>query len=258
MAAEWLCLRECLRFSLRHRRYFIILVLLYGASLRRWRKMRAARFGYAFLQLYDDLMDGDRKSAEMPDRIAAVTMEEWSRGKFSGGNALSRLGAAFHRSLGSKDEPKSDTALLLELMHEDSARRLERRISNGAELRTHLRQTFYHSVNLLLYGCGHATRARDVPALVDALAWCSVVRDFADDSSKGLINVPHEVVGGSGATRDVANLPAVKAWLDEERSRGPGLLRACEVERDAIARTDPQAARLIGLFARSMHKYCKA
>ena len=218
--------------------------------------MRAARFGYAFLQLYDDLMDGDRVSVETPHRIAAATREEWSRGEFSGDSALSRLGAAFHEALVSGEEAKQDTAILLELMHTDASRRLERRISSGEELGSHLRQTFFHSVNLLLHGCGHRTRAAEVPALVAALVWCSVVRDFADDAKKGLINVPREVMGPGEATENMADLPVIKDWLDQQRALGPGLLDACECEREIILRTDPQAARLIGLFARSMRKYC--
>lgn len=257
MSAEWLCFRECLRFSRRHRRYFTILLLLYGASLRQWRKMRAARFGYAFLQLYDDLMDGDRASSETPDRIAAATRTEWSRGKFSGKSTLSRLGAAFHDALETANEAKQDTAILLELMHIDAARRLEQRISNEVELEIHLRRTFFHSVNLLLHGCGHRTRASEVPALVAALAWCSVVRDFADDAAKGLINLPREVTGDLDAATEVVEMPEVKAWLDRQRALGPGLLDACESEREAVSRTDPQAARLIGVFARSMRKYCR-
>lgn len=256
MSAEWLCFRECLRFSRRHRRYFTILLLLYGASLRDWRKMRAARFGYAFLQLYDDLMDGDRASEETPDRIAITTRAEWSRWDFSGKSTLSRLGAAFHEALGAEDEAKQDTAILLELMHTDAARRLERRISDEEELEIHLRRTFFHSVNLLFHGCGLRTRAADVPALVAALAWCSVVRDFADDAEKGLINVPREVTGHGDATESLAELPHIKAWLDRQRASGPGLLDACESERESVSRTDPQAARLIGVFARSMRKYC--
>lgn len=256
MSAEWLCFRECLRFSRRHRRYFTILLLLYGASLRHWRKMRSARFGYAFLQLFDDLMDGDRASVETPDRIAVATRAEWNRGEFSGESTLSRLGAAFHDALETSDEAKQDTALLLELMQIDAKRRLERRVSNKEELENHLRRTFFHSVNLLFHGYGHRTRAREVPALVAALAWCSVVRDFADDAEKGLINVPREVTGHPDAAGKVAEMPEVKAWLNRQRKRGPALLEACEMEQKAIVRSDPRAARLIRVFARSMRKYC--
>jgi hypothetical protein len=51
-------------------------------------------------------------------------------------------------------------------------------------------------------------------------------------------------------------MPEVKAWLDRQRALGPGLLDACDVERKQVARDDPRAARLIGLFLRSMRKYC--
>ncbi|RYG29570.1 MAG: hypothetical protein EON93_16475 [Burkholderiales bacterium] len=233
----------------------MILLLLYGASLRRWSKMRSARFGYAFLQLYDDIMDGDRPCAETPEHIATLTMAEWKSGVFIGDSDLSRLGKAFHQSLGDANEAKCDTLILLGLMHEDYARRTERRLSSRAVLEKHLRDTFFHSVNLLFHGCGLKTRADGVPALVEALAWCSVVRDFADDARKGLFNVPREIAGNV-ATQDIPDQPAVKAWLENERARGPELLQECEIERQAIALTDPQAAKLSGVFAKSMRKYC--
>lgn len=257
MATEALCFRECLRFSLRHRRYFVILLLLYGASLRRWREMRSARFGYAFLQLYDDIMDGDRRCTEPPEHIAALTMAEWKSGVFISGSDLSHLGEAFHHSLGDANEAKCDTLILLDLMREDYARRTERRLSSRATLEKHLHNTFFHSTNLLFHGCGLKSRAKDAPALVEALAWCSVVRDFADDARKGLFNVPSEIAGDT-ATQDLADQSSVKAWLENERARGPTLLRACEVERQSLAPTDPQAAKLAGVFAKSMRKYCPA
>ncbi|HEY1066439.1 MAG TPA: hypothetical protein VGE52_10030, partial [Pirellulales bacterium] len=133
--------------------------------------------------------------------------------------------------------------------------RTERRLSSQAVLEKHLRDTFFHSVNLLFHGCSLKSRAKDVPALVEALAWCSVVRDFADDAQKGLFNVPLEITGDS-PTQSIADRPAVKAWLESELARGPSLLQTCEIERQSLARTDPQAAKLAGVFAKSMRKYC--
>lgn len=256
MGSEGLCLRECLRFSARHPRYLLIFVMLYAESLRRWRQMRAARFGYAFLQLFDDLMDGDRKSLETPDEIASAILGEWRTGVFHGGTALSRLGREFYDCL-DEDEPKEDAYLLLGLMLEDARRRLERRLSSEADLQEHLRKTFFHSVNLLMHGCGYQVRARDLPAFVEALAWCSVVRDLADDARKGLINVPKEVWGDAPGSADLPSMPAVRDWLLQKRAKGHALLRACELEREQTARLDPRSARLTGVFIRSMSKYCK-
>src|SRR5262249_3228026 len=63
---EWLCVRECLRFSRRHPRYLLIFLILYWHSLWHWRKTHAVRCGFCFLQLYDDIMDGDRVTASTP------------------------------------------------------------------------------------------------------------------------------------------------------------------------------------------------
>jgi hypothetical protein len=263
MKAEALCFWQCLRFGSRHPRYLLIFLMLYAASFRRWRQMRAARLGYAFLQLFDDLMDDDRRSAETSDSIATRTIAEWQRGEFSRRDSLSRLAAAFHQALrqgGSlpEDRPEEDTFTLLQCMHVDARRRLERRIDAEDDLQQHLRQTFFHSVNLLLIGCGHRLRAREVPALVAALAWCSVIRDFAEDESKGLINVPREVLVDHPGDEGLASRPEVRVWVDRQRALGLPLLQACEREQTAVAARDPQAAKLIGIFARSMYKYVSA
>src|SRR5882757_8537201 len=96
---EWLCVGECLRFSLRHYRYFLIFLVLYWRSVWHWRRTRAARYGFCFLQLYDDIMDGDRVTAAAPDDIAAQTIAEWESGQFRGDTSLSRLGAALKDAL---------------------------------------------------------------------------------------------------------------------------------------------------------------
>jgi len=96
---EWLCVRECLRFSRRHLRYFLIVLMLYWHSLWHWKQARAARYGFCFLQLYDDIMDGDRVTDAPPDVIAAQTIAEWESGLVHGDTALSRLGATPHAAL---------------------------------------------------------------------------------------------------------------------------------------------------------------
>lgn len=259
--AELLAVVQAFRFGLRHPRYWLVALMLYGASLPRWRRFRAARLGYAFLQLYDDLMDGDRTCEGPLDVLAERVRREWDEGGFRGGDPLSRLGAATHAALRTAprlpgDAPEQDIAALLRLMHRDLERRRARLVLPASELEAHLRSTFEHSTNVLFFACGHRLRAAQMPALVAALAWCSVVRDFSADARQGLYNVPREVLGTAPPPLDgPVVLPAVQAWLAAQRARGAGLLAACEEEHARLAGLDPAGARLARMFARSMRKY---
>jgi phytoene/squalene synthetase len=262
---EWLCVRECLRFSRRHPRYFLIFLLLYWHSLGRWQSARAARSGFCFLQLYDDIMDGDRPSGCAPDVIAAQTISEWEHGRFAGDTVLSRLGAAFAAALRSLpvlpgDDPSRDVLILLQAMRRDAQRVADRVWLPAAELQAHLRLTFHHSVNLLLIAAQLQTRARHVPDLVAALGWCSVVRDLSEDLGKGLVNVPAEVarqVAVPGAALNPSH-PEMQRWLAAERLIALDHLRASARTLQAITATDPRAARLLGMFHRSILRYATA
>lgn len=259
---EWLCVRECLRFSRRHPRYFLIFLLLYWHSLGRWKSARAARYGFCFLQLYDDFMDGDRPSGRAPDAIAAQTMAEWESGRFAADTVLSRLGAAFATALRSLpvlpgDDPPRDVLVLLQAMRRDAQRVADRVLLPAAELQAHLHLTFHHSVNLLLIAAQLQTRARHVPDLVAALGWCSVVRDLSEDLGKGLVNVPAEVVRQVAAPGCALNLqhPEMQRWLAADRLIALDHLRASALTLQTITTTDPRAARLLGSFHRSIARY---
>ena len=261
---EWLCVRECLRFSLRHRRYFVIFLILYWHSLWHWQSASAARRGFCFLQLYDDIMDGDRVSSTAPDDVAAQTMAEWESGQFRGDTALSRLGAALDVALRSLhllpgDDPRHDVMVLLKAMHRDAQRVATGILLTHTELKTQLRTTFHHSVNILLIASQMQTRAERVPDLVAALGWCSVVRDLSEDLGKGLVNVPAEVVKRVEAAggKVSAQHPEIRRWLEEEKLAALDHLRASAVTLKTLATHDPRAARLLGLFHRSIERYAK-
>ena len=196
---EWQCLQECLRFSLRHPRYLLIFLILYWYSVRDWRGTRAARYGYCFLQLFDDIMDGDRRVDTAADIIAEQTIAAWTTGQFRSDTTLARLGAAFSEALRSLpvlpgDDARHDVLVLLQAMRLDATRIATKNVLTRAEIKDQLRCTFHHSLNILLIGAGLRTRAAEVPDLMESLGWCSVVRDLAEDLARGLVNVPSDVV----------------------------------------------------------------
>ena len=261
---EWLCVGECLRFSRRHRRYLVIFVSLYLHSLRHWAHARAARYGFCFLQLYDDIMDGDRATATSPDDVAAQTIAAWETGAFRQNTTLERIGRALHAALHTVpllpgDDPHGDVLALLRAMHVDARRIATASVLTASEVKEQLRGTFHHSLNVLLIASRLRTRAREVPDLVEAMGWCSVARDLDEDLRKGLVNVPSEVVARVHAAGDAltSRHPEVQRWLALEKMAVRSHLDGAATELHAIARRDPGAGQLLGLFLHSIERYAR-
>ncbi len=235
---ESCCLVQCARFSMRHVRYFVIFVAIWGPSLLRWRERRVVRVAFCSAQWIDDLLDGDRRSEREPldviDELLAMLDANADRRR----DPLSRLTAALFREL--SDGAKQRFLDLVREMRIDRVRVLGAERWSEAELDAHHRRTFALSVDVMLEITGCRARAVDVPALIEALAWCSTFRDLEDDLRRGLINIPREV-------KDV------EAWARERHARALDDLAASAA---AIARLgDPQSRRILGVFQRSIARY---
>jgi hypothetical protein len=229
---ELCCLWQCAQFSRRHRRYFVISVAIYTASLLHWKRYRAMRLGFSAAQWIDDLLDGDRASEREPleivDELQAST------------DSLTRLTAAFFDEMPSARE---DFLALVQTMRRDRVRVLGHERWSAAELDAHHRATFTLSVNLLLMTTRCTARAEQIPALIDALAWCSVFRDLDDDLRKGLNNIPADVTDVAGWSQ--ARLNAARETLRESASQIAEL-------------SDSRARWILKIFQRSVEKFASA
>ncbi len=254
---EWLCLRTFARCARRHRRYALIGAALCVASLPRWRERRVLRTGFAFLQWIDDLLDGDLACDGEPLQHVGRVDDALRRGAFGEGG-LDRLAEAFAadlRGVGG-DAAMADALDLIDAMKEDRRRVLTRRLSHAADLRTHLRRTFTLSIDLMLVAGRSTVRAVDVPELIEAFGWCSVMRDLDEDLTKGLVNVPQEVLAVSAAdpfhlTHDeLLRLPAVREWMIAELARAERLLDATALRLDTL--DGARGVRVLRMFTRSI------
>ncbi len=236
--AELQCVWQCMRFSRRHVRYFVIFLAIYAPSLLHWRRYRAVRTGFCAAQWIDDLLDGDRPAEREPLEIVDELLGEMTRGTFSAG-PLPQLVAAFFAEVDA--DAQRDFIALVRAMRVDRVRVLERAVWTADELSAHHRLTFALSVNLLLATAGSSARASEVPSLIDALAWCSVFRDLDEDLRKGLNNIPRD-----------AN---VVEWTRASHARACLSLERAECE---LARLDDaRARRILGIFHRSIAKFAR-
>jgi hypothetical protein len=226
---ELCCLWQCAQFSRRHRRYFVIFLAIYAPSLLHWRRYRAVRLGFCAAQWIDDLLDGDRPSEREPLEI--VDELETST------DSLSRLTHAFFEEMPSARE---DFLALVRTMRRDRLRVLRHERWFAAELDAHHRATFTLSVNLLLMTTRCTARADQVPALIDALAWCSTFRDLDEDLRKGLNNIPAEATD-------------IDHWAQAKQEAARETLR--ESATQVACLTDPRARSILGIFQRSIERF---
>jgi membrane-associated phospholipid phosphatase len=260
---ELLCLRNFGRFIARNRRYLLITLAVLAAGIPHWRRQRLVRTGFAFLQAVDDILDGDRASNREPLDVASELIVSLQSGDFAS-DQLGRLGAAFRADLLARGGPAAlaTAVALLERMRVDRERVLAVRVSSAAELAELHRATFRGSLDLMLIAANSSLRATDVPELVEALGWCSTVRDLDDDLAHGLVNMPREVAAAAQAESSAARpaswrgTRAVREWLAAERARGAALLDRAD-ERVATF-NGQRGGALLRRFARSMRRYAAA
>jgi membrane-associated phospholipid phosphatase len=256
---EWLCLENQWRFARRHRRYATIALALAAASLPRWRSNRLLRTGFCALQAIDDLLDGDRPCVGEPLDTVRALREQIARREFAS-DPLARLVAAFVADLEAEggQAPVNDAVRLIEVMERDRRRQLAGELLDGDTLRAHHRETFTLSLDLMLLAGRCDLRARDVPELVDALGWCSTVRDLEEDLAKGLVNIPREVVAHaapkhSGSWPALAEDAHVRVWVAAEGEQARGWLAVTDQRLKGVA--DRRGAGVLRRFAQSMHRY---
>ncbi|ATB31304.1 phosphatase PAP2 family protein [Melittangium boletus] len=259
LRVEGLCAREMVRFSRRNPRYALPALVLYRYALTDWRTTRVARTGFCFLQLVDDVLDGDRPITEEPLDWVDALLARLERGGETGEDVAATLGRWFLAEL-RDDGARAEALRLVRTMRRDRERVRERRELDAAALRAHHRETFELSVGLMLHTARAEVRALDSPALLDAFGWCSAMRDLREDLDKGLFNVPAEValaVRAEGAEPwrydSLVGSAAGRAWLMAEHHRARSLLDEARGQLSALEGRSGLA--LLRLFHRSIESF---
>ena len=250
---ELLCLRNAARFVRRNRRYLLIVLAI-------WPRRRLARTGFCFLQALDDVLDGDRSCECEPLQVADEMLQSFASGQF-GGSDLARLGAAFRCELLARGGAGQLAIVrrLIGAMRNDRVRVLEHALWTREQLMEQGRATFAPSLDLMMLAADSPLRHGDVPLLVDALGWCSTVRDLHADLARGLVSIPKDVFMAAQLEQPGAALPAlatttaVRQWLAVGNHAASALLDRVDAEIAGLH--GRRGARLLHRFARSMRKY---
>ncbi|MCB1036012.1 MAG: phosphatidic acid phosphatase, partial [Acidobacteria bacterium] len=208
-------------------------------------------------------LDGDRPSPREPLEVVDEALTTLESGR-SDGSELQDLALAFAEDLraAAGEDANAEAVSLVKVMRRDRQRVLGRELLPAEELRRHHRRTFTLSVDLMLRAGGAELRATDVPELVEALGWCSTVRDLEEDLEAGLVNLPAEVCRALGA-EDPSELgypglirqPATLEWLGEEHRRALRLLDRTDLRLEDLR--GQSGYRILRLFSHSIRRFAR-
>lgn len=257
LTCEGECLKQFLHFTRRHVRYGFIALVLYGLSFKDWMMARRLRHGFCALQLIDDLLDGDRDCNQEPKDVvrAAVASKKMD-------SSLEILIQTFRSQIHGQAEEKEILALfssVVDAMIFDRDRVVNRLALSASELRQQHHRTFSASLDLVLAVIQSRLRVKDVPAILDVFAWCSMLRDLEEDLTKGLVNIPKEVFAGSWPSETPqaswVKDQRVQRWLKEETEAA--MISIGEARRSLAALPDESGKQVFTLFLNSMSRYSR-
>jgi hypothetical protein len=191
----------------------------------------ALRRAYVLVRVLDDALDGDRAWPGDPEAFARRLLEDAHGGYISGSDPVSRLARRVFvdadRLAREGEVPSRWLTTLVETMLFDAERARKRLVLPDSDLTAHLLRTFGSALDTALSLAGATLRADDLPDVTEAQAALYTLRDLALDLSRGLVNVPAEVVA-TARDEGVADLSAagflssdaVRAWRGERLEAG--------------------------------------
>lgn len=223
---ERICLQEFGHFIRRHRRYFITFLAIYSYSIFSWSRLRLLRAGHCLAQHVDDVLDGDRDVSVPPLEYLDDLLGQIETGDFDLTAAIPALACFVFQ--GADASLRAELHALFATLRFDRQRVEAQLLLSKAELDEVHENTFVHSMNASLMMVGSPLRATDIHEMVGALSWVSPMRDLREDLSRGLVNIPREIL------KETKNLeydflieqPSIRAWIREEFLKGQACLQA--------------------------------
>ena len=250
---------------MRHIRYLVIFLYIYIFSLLNWRKTRLTRYGFVFLQIIDDIIDGDSSVDQSPQIFVENLLTQIKRKEF-GDRYIDQLAQVFYTELENRiidsENPVQMAIKVIENMMRDYPRRVMRTWYSEEDLKNHMRETFELSMDLMLIAIGSSIRSTDIPSLIEGLAWCSMRRDLKMDLAMGIINIPKETLVQSGLNQaELLNYPlfihnsVIRSYLAKEQLRIEQCMDDFQREKSDLAHKF--GIQFIKVFEKSIYKYLR-
>lgn len=259
---EYMCAREFARLICRDSRYLGLTVSMYGRTLNSPTRAQMLRAAYCLARLIDDVLDGDIIIPGDPEVYVFYLMHQAKAGMIAGRNLPSRLGRFVFENINrfgrNSEIPAEYLHVLVESMLIDRRRARKKLLLSDRQLHTHLVKTLEAAHNAALCISNARARAPDIPHLIRAQASLYTLRDLKTDISRGLVNIPEDVVtlardqGCNSLSYDALfSTSAVKKWIADEFAFGRGHLEAAGHQLAAIK------DRRTSMIVRPLHRGLK-
>ncbi|OGH07947.1 MAG: hypothetical protein A2W22_06785 [Candidatus Levybacteria bacterium RBG_16_35_11] len=222
---------------------------------------RASLAFYSTLKRIDDSLDGDRFDIENPLEYANDIAVQVLEGRLSTDNL--KLANAFsfvERRIRDGDNPRKDFVSSVNAMIFDHQRSQERRVLTKDELQEYYSNSFTPVINILLIGINSNLRARDIPEFAMAQGRIYSIRDIVDDWTKGIINIPTEILSlaNLSAQSDIEKVmlsETIASYFESELTKGK--IEIARLEQKIEAQGEPVSSRVFKLLLKPMKKYIR-
>ncbi|MCL5784150.1 MAG: hypothetical protein M1142_02230, partial [Patescibacteria group bacterium] len=206
-------------------KYKLVVAGMYLLSVYGWELASIFRSGYYFFRHLDDVLDGDRHVSCCPLSYAQDLRSQIETGKFKQGSNITVLAKHIMDNLEKLEKPgddlKSDFLSGMDGLIFDYERSRERRVLTAQQVEDYYSRAFGPVVNIGLMALHPSLRSRDMPVLSYGQGRVYSVRDLKDDWTKGILNIPQEVLQkaaltGNSSLEEVQGSTEVQSWFDSE------------------------------------------
>lgn len=256
---ELFVLKQMFQCSMRHLRLLKIATILFGLQFILGRNTKALRAGFTLVKIIDDILDGEQPRrwephTEIKDFHKRLLNQSWLED-----SELDELAQYFIQTLQAnpyKSEILRKTEELVTTMLADRWRVKHRQLWSAEQLDSQHFRKFECSLDLVLACIESPFRAKDMPDILKIFAWRSTIQDLREDLSKGLCNIPFEIIS-LGLTKDISTRltqeKPVLQWIQSENERAHLLILKCE---KALQQLPPLHGRFVfQILIRSMQAF---
>ncbi len=220
--------------------------------------MRAA---YCLARHVDDVLDGDRIIERDQRLYVGEIIKQIEEGTFNLRDPISRLAKFVLEELDrirqDGDDPRQEYLGLFGRMVMDRERAQGHRVYPEEWLREHVCQTLVHAQNITLIIAGSSMRGSDFIELINAQGRLYNLRDVKLDLSRGLVNIPSEVLDKSGLVLRGETFPTlvlqdreVRKWMRRDFREGANGLRRFSARFPKVG--DREAKKIIKPLVRGL------
>lgn len=190
-------------FDLIYRRpnYVTNVIGLYALSFFGHERGRLMRASYLPIRKVDDALDGDAPKIKNPLQYATVLRDNIAKNQFGKSpeeKLLQYSLSVLELKAKPDDNPRGDFVRAIDAIIFDYERASKRSVLTSEGIEQYYRNAFDPIMNITLLAIDSNLRSGDIPVLSYGQGRVYSARDFETDWTRGIINVPQDVISSVG------------------------------------------------------------